>query len=71
MPVLEIADPIPPVGPDPEPVGPTLPDAPIDPPGPDPAGPDTPDPSPPEGPDIDPPLVPETDPRGPETPRQG
>lgn len=64
-PTLEITEPAPPVGPDP--VGPTIPDSPIDPPEPAPAGPDIPEPSPPEQPDVDPPLVPETDPKGPET----
>ena len=67
MPTLEITDPLPPVGQDTDPGGPEIPDTQIDPPGPDPSGPDTPDPSPPEQPDIDPPVVPETDPKGPET----
>jgi len=53
MPTLEITDPLPPVGPDTDPVGPEIPG--------------TPDPSPPEQPLVDPPVVPETDPRGPET----
>ena len=64
---LEITEPAPPVGPDHDPAGPEIPDTPIDPPEPDPAGPTTPDPSPPEQPQVDPPVVPETDPKGPET----
>ena len=65
MPTLEVPEPQPPVGPHPEPVGPEIPDSPIDPPGPDPDGPSVPEPSPPVEPQIDPPEVPpETDPVG-------
>ncbi len=55
---LEVPSTQPPVEPDPEPIGPEIPDTPIDPPDPEPLGPEMPDPQPP--------VVPDPTPGGPE-----
>jgi hypothetical protein len=54
----EVPEPQPPVGPDTDPVGPEIPDGPVDPPEPAPDGPVEPEPAPPVEPTPDPPVVP-------------